>query len=331
MRWTARRALAGRNPFSLFAASAAVGVLAAVLAIPADGLASGAADAAGRSGPATQANGTTDGVASRLDTSLRAQGPSGSGQTFDGVAAVGALFSYSAAGKLGSHFCTASVVHSSGGDLAVTAAHCVSGRASQIAFVPGYADGKTPFGVWQVAQVYTDEAWQASQDPDDDVAFLRLSGASDAVPVEELTGAEQLGTGQGSGMLVQVIGYPDGDNEPVWCVNSVKSFGQTQLEFDCGGYTDGTSGGPFLADVSSGSGQGTVIGVIGGYEQGGLTPSVSYSPVFGTSVATLYQTAQAGGLSLHGLIAARAAGGRSRRYARDRPRLAPTPPRPRWP
>jgi hypothetical protein len=68
-----------------------------------------------------------------------------------------------------------------------------------------------------------------------------------------------------------------------------------QLEFDCGGYTDGTSGGPFLADVNPQTGQGTVIGVIGGYEQGGLTPQVSYSSRLGANAAALYRLAVAGG------------------------------------
>ena len=186
-------------------------------------------------------------------------------------------------------------MHSTGGDLAVTAAHCVTGSGAPIAFVPGYANGKAPFGVWQVAQVFTDQAWQASENPDDDVAFLRLSPASDGVPVEDVTGAELLGTGTQAGLLVQVIGYPDGQDAPVWCVNRTKSFTLTQVEFDCDGYTDGTSGGPFLANVSAASGQGTVVGVIGGYEQGGLTQAVSYSSVFGTAVASLYLTAQASG------------------------------------
>jgi hypothetical protein len=34
-----------------------------------------------------------------------------------------------------------------------------------------------------------------------------------------------------------------------------------------------------------------VIGVIGGYEQGGNTPSVSYSARFGQAVRNLYNTA----------------------------------------
>jgi hypothetical protein len=68
-----------------------------------------------------------------------------------------------------------------------------------------------------------------------------------------------------------------------------------QIEFDCAGYTDGTSGGPFLANVNPATGQGTVVGVIGGYDQGGFTPDVSYSAQFGGNVDSLYATAVAGG------------------------------------
>ena len=217
-----------------------------------------------------------------------------SGRSFDGVAAVGALFTETN-GKLGTHFCTASVVNSAAGDLALTAAHCVYGRSGTMAFVPGYASGKTPYGVWQVTKVYTDSAWDSAQDPDHDVAFLKLANAPDGVPIQNMTGAETLGTGVPAGKLVQVIGYPDDADQPVWCAGVAKGFSATQLEFDCGGYPVGTSGGPFLADVNSSTGQGTVIGVIGGYQQGGDTSQVSYAASFGTAVATLYAQAQAGG------------------------------------
>jgi hypothetical protein len=217
------------------------------------------------------------------------------GQAFGGVPDVGALFTASA-GKLGTHFCTASVVHSTGGDLAVTAAHCMSGvQGQQVVFVPGYANGKEPYGVWPVAAVYTDQGWQSSQNPDDDVAFLRLSDTKGGVPVENVTGAERLGTGWPTPALVRVVGYPGDADQPLSCVNWAKSFSATQLEFDCDGYTDGTSGGPFLVATSGASGQGTVIGVIGGYEQGGDTAEVSYAAAFGAAVKALYQRAEAGG------------------------------------
>jgi V8-like Glu-specific endopeptidase len=232
----------------------------------------------------------------RLDgsTQLQTLKPSTTSESFGGVAAVGALFTMNGS-KLGTHFCTASVVHSAQGDLVLTAAHCMTDVQGQVVFVPGYANGKEPYGVWPVTAVYTDQAWQSAQDPDDDVAFLRLADASGGEPIESVTGGERLGTGWREPALVQVIGYPDIADQPISCVNWAKSFSPTQLVFDCDGYTDGTSGGPFLADVSAKNGRGTVIGVIGGYEHGGNTPDVSYSPAFGSAVAALYRSAEAAG------------------------------------
>ena len=215
------------------------------------------------------------------------------GQAFAGTPAVGALFTTSA-GKLGRHFCTATVVNSPAGDLVITAAHCVSGT-SGVVFVPGYDNGTTPYGVWTVTKIYTDRSWQASSDPDDDVAFLQVSQHGSIVPVEDVTGAEQLATGTAARQLVEVIGYPDATGEPIACRNWTREPMADQLEFDCGGYTDGTSGGPFLADVNPRTAQGTVIGVIGGYEQGGLTPQISFSAMFGANVAALYKLAVASG------------------------------------
>ena len=52
------------------------------------------------------------------------------------------------------HYCSASVIHSPGHNLAITAAHCVYGTGSGIEFAPGYADGGTPYGVWSVHRAY---------------------------------------------------------------------------------------------------------------------------------------------------------------------------------
>ena len=79
----------------------------------------------------------------------------------------------------------------------------------------------------------------------------------------------------------------------VSCDNTAHAFSATQFRFSCTGFSDGTSGGPLLADVSPADGLDTVIGVIGGYEQGGLTPQVSYSSRFGANVAALYRQAEA--------------------------------------
>lgn len=216
------------------------------------------------------------------------------GKYFTGTPAVGALF-YTSASGLGSHFCTASVVDSPSGDLVITAAHCVSGTGpGQLAFVPGYHDGQRPYGVWQVTRVFVDQAWAAGESPDDDVAFLVVRRSGSRSPIQALTGGEQLGTGWGATQPVRVIAYPGSQQRPLTCRAHTRPFGAHQMEFDCAGYTDGTSGGPFLARYRASAGEGTVIGVIGGFEQGGDTAAVSYSARFGPSVRALYLQAVAG-------------------------------------
>ena len=216
------------------------------------------------------------------------------GHSFDGTSAVGALFTESAGGRLGTHFCTASVVDSPHADLAVTAAHCVSGHSGTMAFVPGWQDGQAPYGIWTVRQVVVDQAWTSSASIDDDVAFLVIAPARGA-RVEQVTGAERLGKDKLGSLPVQVIGYPDRADDPVTCHGRTSVPLPHQLEFDCGRYTDGTSGGPFLMNAGRGTGTGTVIGVIGGYEQGGDVAQISYAAEFGPNVARLYRAACAAG------------------------------------
>ncbi len=111
-----------------------------------------------------------------------------------GTPAVGALFTLTA-GRLGPHFCTASVVSSPHGDLVLTAAHCVSGNTSDMVFVPGYDNGRAPYGLWTVQRVYADQAWQSAADPDDDAAFLQVTQPGSVRPIQDVTGAEKLITG----------------------------------------------------------------------------------------------------------------------------------------
>jgi V8-like Glu-specific endopeptidase len=245
----------------------------------------------------TPANGAAGDIATGFVRAVRhlATPSSRGGQAFSGTPPVGALFTTSA-GQLNQHFCTASVVDSPAGDLVITAAHCVTGISGTIDFVPGYNQGSKPYGVWAVTKVYADQAWSSSSSQDDDFAFLRVSQPGSSVPVEDVTGAERLDTdAPASREPVQVIGYPTTTNQPVTCQNRIKQPMAGQLEFDCDGYTNGTSGGPFLGEIDPATGQGLVIGVIGGYQQGGDTPQVSYSAVLGANATALYEQAVADG------------------------------------
>ena len=205
---------------------------------------------------------------------------------------VGALFEHNASGD---HFCTASVVDSPGQDLLITAAHCLygatgSGYDSDIVFIPGYRDGQEPYGVWSVARLLVPQQWQSSDDPDYDFGFVvldRYAGKN----IEQILGANKLGTDTRYQYLVHVTGYPNEANDPISCVNYTSKQSSTQLRFECSGYTGGTSGSPWVTHFSARSRTGTIVGVIGGYEQGGDTPSVSYSVRFGGAVQSLYQQA----------------------------------------
>jgi V8-like Glu-specific endopeptidase len=206
--------------------------------------------------------------------------------------AVGALFTLTSRGKLGSHFCTATVVDSPKGDVVVTAAHCVSGRkATTLAFVPGYHNGSAPKGIWNVTRVLVDSRWANAADPDHDFAFLVVHRAGTSANVEALTGAERLSTVDPRGKRATVVGYPATADAAVTCTNMIVAFTPTQLEFDCDGYSNGTSGSALIVNRDPATGLGTIVGVIGGYQEGGISSSVSYAAAFQATVASLYRLA----------------------------------------
>jgi V8-like Glu-specific endopeptidase len=206
-------------------------------------------------------------------------------------ALVGAVFTHNSGGD---HFCTASVVDSAGQNLIVTAAHCVwdpgLGQRSELVFVPGYRDGDTPNGVWPLLSVTVDRSWQDSADPDLDVAFAVVQ-AQGGLQVQQVLGANRLGTDRGYDLPVKVTGYPSSGEVPITCSNTTGEQSPTQLRIDCPDYTGGTSGSPWVTDFDPATRTGTVVGVIGGYQQGGDTPDISYSSYFGDDVQALYDRA----------------------------------------
>lgn len=202
---------------------------------------------------------------------------------------VGALFRGGVAPF--NHFCTASVVTSPGRSLIVSAAHCLSGDNSDLLFAPGYHDGLAPYGVWQVVAVQLDADWQADEDPDHDFAFAEVAPLHGRY-LQDVVGGNRLGVGADVGGPVHITGYPSVRDEPITCSNGVSWYSPTQLRIYCADYSDGTSGSPWVTKLDK-TGTGTVVGVIGGFEQGGYTDDVSYTVYFASTVAALYSQAVA--------------------------------------
>lgn len=201
---------------------------------------------------------------------------------------VGALFGTENADDLaGHHFCTASVVHSPQGNLIATAAHCVGGTEGDRVFVPGYRDGKAPYGVWKVTKRFMPDAWSSGEDEDSDVAFAyveELDGGGRRI--EDVVGANRFAAGTVTGATpVTLTGYPSSLDVPIRCTNKPGRQSPTQQRIDCPAFTSGTSGSPWV------NGSGQLVGVLGGHERGGSTPDVSYSVAFGRPAAELYADA----------------------------------------
>lgn len=185
----------------------------------------------------------------------------------------GALF------RNGTHFCSGAVVASPSGDTVITAAHCAYGRTG-LYFVPGF-NGTRPLGTWRVTRVTVDPRWAANRNPAYDVAFLRVADLNGRTLRSATGSAVVLAASTYLPRSVTVTGWPDGVSRPVSDLVTARRFSATQMVFDHAGYPNGTSGGPWV------TGDGHVIGVIGGYQQGGNVSWISYSSRFGAWTATV--------------------------------------------
>lgn len=218
---------------------------------------------------------------------------------FPGVRTVGALFFTTGTQN---HFCTASVVRSRSLDLVLTAAHCVYGSspATNIAYVPQWHDGISPYGEWPVTSVTVAAGWAQDHNDNLDFAFLTVAPpAGQRHPVQVVTGGLTLGINVRYAHNMFVIGQNDAGSpypytEPLGCAtHSFEAF-PGQMEFYCNDYWDGTSGGPWILHFNQRTGTGTVFGDIGGYEQGGNFPYASYSDYYSLPTLQLYRQAEQG-------------------------------------
>lgn len=198
---------------------------------------------------------------------------------------VGALF-LGGVGADSEHTCSAAVLDTPGGDLILTAAHCLVDGVDT-AFIPGFQDGAND--IWQVDAVYLDPRWIAEQDPHADFAIARVSRKQQGSVQFEAGGGLALGSAPVAGSPVSVTGYPMGvGGGALGCrgVTAVSPDGYPSLP--CAGLTDGFSGAPWVIGA-------TVTGLVGGPDGGGCDDDVSYSPVFDDSITRLLVRAETGG------------------------------------
>ena len=164
--------------------------------------------------------------------------------------------------------CSGSAVASQNQDVVMTAAHCVSDGAGHWAthwtFVPGYTDGREPYGSYPAQTYYVPARWSAGADEDDDVAFV-VVGTARGHQVGAAVGGQPIEFGWRA-PTEAVFGYP---SEPPYTGRSLDycqgtlqpdPFG-TQDEGIACAMTEGGSGGPWLSDFDPRTGLGVITGV----------------------------------------------------------------------
>ena len=210
--------------------------------------------------------------------------------SFSGLRNVGPLFPPGSS----IHTCTASVIASRTGDLVITAAHCLSGSGAGWRFAPGYDNGVEPYGSWNVVGLYGAPAWLHSTLASSDYAIVKVAPRvvkGKAQTLQDVVGANRLATAPVYGATVTVPAYAIGSNDrPLTCTVRV-SYQGIYPAFTCNPYVGGTSGAPWLEHSR---GTNTVVGVIGGFHQGGCTPMRSYSAPFNATTLAIAASAAKG-------------------------------------
>jgi hypothetical protein len=182
------------------------------------------------------------------------------------------------------------------GAAAAIAPHAVRPDASR------WNNNEDPYGTWSVEEVFLN-SWMSctiplvdcSTNPLNDYAIIVLS-PQDGNGVGDITGANGWTINQPDSIdNVTIAGIPGTSSDlltTVTDIDTVTESGSTYREATTPGFTDGTSGGPWLTDFDTTTGLGTLIGDIGGYEEGGPSSgSPSYSDDWTSGFATVVSDA----------------------------------------
>ncbi len=197
------------------------------------------------------------------------------------------------------YVCSAGTVAGANRDLVVTAGHCARDATGAWArnwiYVPGYDQGRRPFGAFAARHLLVPARWSARADENYDVALVVL-GTDGGRHVTDVVGAQGIAFDQPRGSLVYGFGYPAGghyDGEHLTYCSGRTSADSHKITRDEGlqcDMTEGSSGGPWLARFDAAAGTGVVTSV-SSFKYAD-DPATMYGPYFGSAVHRMYDRAQ---------------------------------------
>jgi len=110
----------------------------------------------------------------------------------------------------GAYSCSGTALNTPSRSIVLTAGHCVianGNKGRRIAFVPAYDHGKRPYGTFHVRSVYVMPQWRSGENPDFDVAALRVR-PNRLGYLTDVVGARGYVTSRSRLSPFQIFGYP---------------------------------------------------------------------------------------------------------------------------
>jgi hypothetical protein len=191
---------------------------------------------------------------------------------------------------IGAYSCSGTALNTPSRSIVLTAGHCVVENRSEgrrISFVPAYDHGDRPFGTFVAESVYVMPQWRRSENPDFDVAAIRVE-PNGLGALTDVVGGRGYVTSRSRLAAFQIFGYP-----AAWAggeeLRSCRAHG---LGFDR--LTDRFSGLPTvpascnMAAGSSGGAwllEGQLVDGVTSYSYQGR-PTQLFTPYFGPEVAS---------------------------------------------
>jgi V8-like Glu-specific endopeptidase len=188
----------------------------------------------------------------------------------------------------GPYSCSGTALNTPSRSIVLTAGHCViekGVKGRRLSFVPAYDHGDRPFGTFEVESIYVMPQWRHRENPDFDVAALRVN-PNDLGALTDVVGGRGYATGKYRRGAFQIFGYPAaraGGEELRRC--RAHGLGIDPL-------TDRFSGPPTMpasCDMAAGSSGGAWL--FGGEFVSGVTsysyqgrPTQLFSPYFGPQI-----------------------------------------------
>jgi hypothetical protein len=181
--------------------------------------------------------------------------------------------------------CSGGTINNPTGDMVITAGHCVydNGRwMTDWIYVPAYYNGPTRYGTWFSSQMTTFPQWTLDSNPNYDFAIVNVAPSSTGATLVATAGGNGLEYDESYVQNVVIWGYPGGILIPYYCVATTFEQNAGEVGAPCN-LPNGVSGGPWLDDYNTATGEGYAFGV-----NSFGTSSDIYSPYFTSSMDGLY-------------------------------------------